>query len=155
MTHTSRRNLIKGAFSIPLTIVGLPAMAQSRLSLHLGSGQPTTLPWVGLISTVFKEEIRRRAAGKYDINFQESYGGQLYKNNATLSSVAEGIVDIGWVFSPLEAARLPLNSVYGSAPFCTEQLPILLKVMNQLHATQAAMRAEWRRTTLSIWVRWG
>lgn len=148
MTQASRRTLLKAALGLPLTFAGLPSFAQTRLGLHLGSGQPTSLPWVGLISTVFKEEIKKRAAGKYDITFQESYGGQLYKNNATLSSVAEGIVDIGWVFSPLEAARLPLNSVYGSAPFCTDQLPILLRVMNQLHTTQPAMRAEWDKNNL-------
>lgn len=148
MSYTTRRTVLKGALAIPVTFAGLPSFAQSRLSLHLGSGQPTSLPWVGLISTVFKEEITRRTAGKYEIRFQESYGGQLYKNNATLSSVAEGIVDIGWVFSPLEGARLPLNSVYGSTPFCTESLPIMLNVMNELHATQPAMRAEWEKNNV-------
>lgn len=148
MSQTNRRAVLKGALAIPLTLGGLPTFAQSRLALHLGSGQPTSLPWVGMISTVFKEEIARRTAGKYEIRFQESYGGQLYRNNATLSSVAEGIVDIGWVFSPLEAARLPLNSVYGSAPFITESLPIMLNVMNELHATQPAMRAEWEKNNV-------
>ena len=143
MDNVNRRKVLKGMAAIPLTLSGLPSFAQSRLSLHLGSGQPTSFAWVGLISTVFKEEIIRRSAGKYDIRFQESYGGQLYKNNATLSSVAEGIVDIGWVFSPLEGSRLPLNTVYGSTPFCTESLPIMLNVMNQLHAQHPAMRAEW------------
>jgi TRAP-type C4-dicarboxylate transport system substrate-binding protein len=148
MDNVNRRKVLKGMAAIPLTLSGLPSFAQTSLSLHLGSGQPTSFAWVGLISTVFKEEIIRRSAGKYNIRFQESYGGQLYKNNATLSSVAEGIVDIGWVFSPLEGSRLPLNTVYGSTPFCTESLPIMLNVMNQLHAQHPSMRAEWEKNNV-------
>jgi hypothetical protein len=39
----------------------------------------------------------------------EAYGGQLYKMNATLTSVEQGVCDIGWVFHNLEAAKMPLS----------------------------------------------
>jgi TRAP-type C4-dicarboxylate transport system substrate-binding protein len=68
-------------------------------------------------------------SGNYKIEWNEAFGGQLYKANATLTSVEEGITDIGWVFSFLEPAKLPLSQASSNAPFSTANPPILLEVM--------------------------
>lgn len=119
--------------------------------LSVGASHPTTLPWVGVISTHFVPEVSRRveALGKgYSIEWQEAYGGQLYKANATLSSVADGIVDIGWVFSNLEGAKQPLSQVTIYAPAVTDDPQLMMSVFNELNDTVPALKDEWERNNL-------
>jgi TRAP-type C4-dicarboxylate transport system substrate-binding protein len=145
------RRTFLAAAALAAATVALPAVAQQTFKLTIASSHPTTLPWVGLMSTYFVPEVTRRveALGKgYKIEWREAYGGQLYKMNATLSSVSEGIADIGWVFGNLEAAKMPLLQVSANAPFATDNLPAILDVMNELNDTHPALRAEWDKNNL-------
>lgn len=128
-----------------------PAQTGQTFRLTAGASHPVTLPWVGVISTHFIPEVNRRVAalGKgYTIEWQQSYGGQLYKANATLSSVAEGIVDVGWVFSNLEGAKQPLSQVTIYAPAVTDDPLMMMDVFNELNETVPALRDEWERNNL-------
>lgn len=119
--------------------------------LSVGASHPVTLPWVGVISSHFVPEVSRRvdALGKgYKLEWQEAYGGQLYKANATLSSVADGIVDIGWVFSSLEGASQPLSQVTIYAPAVTEDPLLMMDVFNELNENVPALKDEWERNNL-------
>src|SRR5690606_6876742 len=78
------------------------------------------------------------------------FGGALYKANATLSSVEDGVTDIGWVFSFLEVAKLPLSQVSSYAPFSTSNPPIQLEVMGELLETNDAFRNEWEQYNLKV-----
>ena len=121
------------------------ALAQETINLTIASSHPTVVPWVGMIQTHFMartDEILAEA-GKYEINWNEAFGGQLYAANATLSSVEDGITDIGWVFSFLEPAQLPLSQASSNAPFATTNVPVLLEVMQDLLENSEAFRAEW------------
>ena len=122
------------------------AHAQQVIKLTVASSHPTTLAWVGLISTYFVPEVNKRlSAGgnKYKIEWREAYGGQLYKQNATLTSVEQGVTDIGWVMTQLEAAKLPLSNVATVAPFTTDNLPLMLEVMNEITDSVPAIKKEW------------
>jgi TRAP-type C4-dicarboxylate transport system substrate-binding protein len=124
------------------------ARAQQTFKLTIASSHPTTLPWVGLMSTLFVPEVNKRveALGKgYRIEWREAYGGQLYKANATLSSVEQGVTDIGWVFHNLESARLPLNQFGTVTPFTTDDVRVVLDVVNQMHDQVPVLRQEWER----------
>jgi TRAP-type transport system periplasmic protein len=145
-----RRTLVTAALAATLG-VALPAAAQQTFNLTIASSHPTTLPWVGLMSTLFVPEVNKRveALGKgYKINWREAYGGQLYKMNATLSSVEQGVTDIGWVFGNLEGAKMPLLQVSANAPFASDNLPVILEVMNELNETVPALRAEWDKNNM-------
>src|SRR3990167_5738188 len=99
------------------------AHAQQTFKLTIASSHPTTLPWVGLMSTLFVPEVNKRVAALnkgYNIEWREAYGGQLYKMNATLTSVEQGVTDIGWVFANLEASKMPLTQVATVTPFTTD-----------------------------------
>lgn len=144
-----KRQFIQGAVGAALAASGvLPARAQQTLKLTIASSHPTTVPWVGLMSTVFVPEVNKRveALGKgYRIEWREAYGGQLYKANATLTSVEQGVTDIGWVFHNLEAAKMPLAQFGTVTPFTTDDVRIILEVVNQMHETIPALRREWER----------
>jgi TRAP-type C4-dicarboxylate transport system substrate-binding protein len=142
-----RRHLL--AATAALATLGPAAAAAETFKLTIASSHPTTLAWVGLMQTHFVPEVNRRlqeAGGRHTIEWREAFGGQLYKQNATLSSVEQGITDIGWVFTQLEAAKMPLFNVTTVTPFTTDRLPVILDVMNELVASQPAMAREWDRS---------
>lgn len=129
----------------------LPAAANQTFKLTIASSHPPALPWVGLMSTLFVPEVNKRveALGKgYKIEWREAYSGQLYKMNATLSSVAEGVADIGWVFASLEAAKMPLAQFTTVTPFTTDDVRIVLDIANEMNEKVPALKAEWDRNNL-------
>lgn len=128
----------------------LAASAQQVINLTVASSHPTTIPWVGFIKDVFMPEVDKRlaAGGKYRIQWREAFGGQLYKANATLTSVEQGITDIGWVFSYLEPAKMPLSQVSAHTPFTTSDTRIVLGAMTEMIEKNPAFKAEWDKYNL-------
>jgi TRAP-type C4-dicarboxylate transport system substrate-binding protein len=152
MSTTTRRPLIRtllGSAALALA-AGLPgaALAQQAFKLTIAPSHPVTLPWVGLMSTLFVPEVNKRVAALnkgYRIEWREAYGGQLYKMNATLSSVEQGVTDIGWVFHNLEAAKMPLSQFGTVTPFTTDDVRIILDVANEMNEKVPALKREWER----------
>lgn len=139
--------LLAGAIAFPGA-----ALAQETIKLTVASSHPLVIPWVGMIKSHFMAETDRLLAekGNYKIEWQEAFGGQLYKANATLTSVEEGVTDIGWVFSFLEAAKLPLSQVSSYAPFATANPPVQLAVMAELLETNDSFKKEWEQYNLKV-----
>jgi len=134
--------------------IALPgaALAQETINLTIASSHPTVIPWVGMMKSHFMARTDEILAeeGNYEIAWNEAFGGQLYKANATLSSVEDGITDIGWVFSFLEPAKLPLSQASSYAPFSTANPPVQLDVMSELFETNDAFRDEWESNNLKV-----
>ncbi|MBL0933798.1 MAG: C4-dicarboxylate TRAP transporter substrate-binding protein [Rhizobiaceae bacterium] len=126
------------------------ALAQETIDLTVASSHPTTIPWIGLIQSHFMPEVDRILAetGEYEINWQEAFGGQLYNATATLSSVEDGVTDIGWVFSYLEAAAMPLSQVTAYTPFSTNNVPVQLETMRALYESVPEFKEEWEQYNL-------
>jgi TRAP-type C4-dicarboxylate transport system substrate-binding protein len=147
-----KRTFVTTALVAALMSAGLgTAQAQQTFKLTIASSHPTSLPWVGLMSTLFVPEVNKRveALGKgYKIEWKESYGGQLYKMNATLASVGSGIADIGWVFANLEAAKMPLTQFATVTPFATGDIRMLLQVANEMNEKVPALKAEWDKNNV-------
>ncbi|MDU8912319.1 C4-dicarboxylate TRAP transporter substrate-binding protein [Aestuariicoccus sp. MJ-SS9] len=143
---TYLRGVVLGA------LLAVPVHAQETISLTVASSHPTVVPWVGMIKTHFMARTDEILAetGNYEIAWNEAFGGQLYKANATLSSVEEGITDIGWVFSFLEQAKLPLSQASSNAPFATSNPALQLEVHQELLETNEAFRNEWEQYNLKV-----
>jgi TRAP-type C4-dicarboxylate transport system substrate-binding protein len=150
MNH--RRLFTQLALSAALATAFAPAaFAQQTFKLTIASSHPVGLPWVGLMSTLFVPEVNKRveALGKgYKIEWREAYGGQLYKMNATLTSVEQGVADIGWVFHNLEAAKMPLSQFTTVTPFTTDDVRIMLAIANEMNEKVPALKAEWDKNNL-------
>jgi TRAP-type transport system periplasmic protein len=132
--------------------VAMPAAGQEAIPLTIASSHPTAIPWVGMIQTHFMartDEILAQT-GTYRIEWQEAFGGTLYRANATLSSVEDGITDIGWVFSMLEGGQLPLSQVSSFTPFATNNPPAQLQVMWDLLENNADFANEWSQYGLVV-----
>jgi len=139
--------LVAAAMAVPTV-----ASAQETIDLTVASSHPLVIPWVGMIKSHFMAETDRLLAekGNYKINWNEAFGGSLYKANATLTSVQEGVTDIGWVFSFLEGAKLPLSQASTYAPFATANPPVQLAVMADLLENNEAFRNEWEQYNLKV-----
>ncbi|ADZ70898.1 C4-dicarboxylate TRAP transporter substrate-binding protein [Polymorphum gilvum] len=139
--------LAAGAIALPLA-----AHAQETIKLTVASSHPTTIPWVGMIKSHFMAETDRILAekGNYKIEWQEAFGGTLYKANATLTSVEQGVTDVGWVFSFLEGAKLPLSQVSTYTPFTTSNPPAQLATMAELLDAVPEFRKEWEQYNLVV-----
>lgn len=144
---TLRRGIAAGLFAAALPLAATTAHAQQTINLTIASSHPTTIPWVGFMQSVFMPEVDKRlaAGGKYKIAWREAFGGQLYKANATLSSVEQGITDIGWVFSYLEPSKMPLSQVSVHTPFTTSDTRVVLGAMVEMIEKVPAFRQEWDR----------
>jgi TRAP-type C4-dicarboxylate transport system substrate-binding protein len=146
------RNYIRAALAAALLVTAIGgAQAQQAFKLTIASSHPVTLPWVGLMSTLFVPEVNKRVAALnkgYKIEWREAYGGQLYKMNATLTSVEQGVTDIGWVFHNLEAAKMPLSQFGTVTPFTTDDVRVVLEVANELNENVPALKKEWDRNNM-------
>lgn len=152
MTPIRFPSITRRALAVGLAAVALPlaASAQQTINLTIAASHPTTIPWVGFMQSVFMPEVDKRlaAGGKYKVQWKEAFGGQLYKANATLTSVEQGITDIGWVFSYLEPSKMPLAQVSAHTPFTTSDTRIVLGAMTELIEKNAAFRNEWDKYNL-------
>jgi TRAP-type C4-dicarboxylate transport system substrate-binding protein len=146
------RFIAKALVAGAVALTPLAATAQETINLTVASSHPLAVPWVGMIKSHFMARTDEILAetGNYKIEWQEAFGGQLYKINATLTSVEEGITDIGWVFSFLEPAKLPLSQASSYAPFATANPPAQLAVMWELLESNEAFREEWEQYNLKV-----
>ncbi len=144
--------ILFGLFTASLIALPSAASAQETISLTIASSHPTVIPWVGMMKTHFMARTDEILAqkGDYKIEWNEAFGGQLYKANATLTSVEQGITDIGWVFSFLEPAKLPLSQASSYAPFATVNPSLQLEVMQDLLEKNEAFRKEWEQYNLKV-----
>ncbi|MBP0481802.1 C4-dicarboxylate TRAP transporter substrate-binding protein [Sagittula salina] len=133
-------------------LLAMPVHAEEVIDLTVASSHPTVVPWVGMIQTHFMARTDEILAetGNYRIAWNEAFGGQLYKANATLTSVEDGITDVGWVFSFLEQAKLPLSQASSNAPFSTSNPALQLEVHQQLLESNEAFRNEWEQHNLKV-----
>ncbi|HWK64623.1 MAG TPA: C4-dicarboxylate TRAP transporter substrate-binding protein [Rhizobiaceae bacterium] len=139
--------LLGVAMAFPVT-----AHSQETIELTVASSHPLAIPWVGMIKSHFMAETDRILAekGNYKIAWNEAFGGSLYKANATLTSVQEGVTDVGWVFSFLEGAKLPLSQASTYTPFATANPPVQLQVMWDLLDSNEAFKKEWEQYNLKV-----
>ncbi|MBA4797069.1 MAG: C4-dicarboxylate TRAP transporter substrate-binding protein [Rhizobiales bacterium] len=144
--------ILFGLFTASLIALPSVASAQETISLTIASSHPTVIPWVGMMKTHFMARTDEILAqkGDYKIEWNEAFGGQLYKANATLTSVEQGITDIGWVFSFLEPAKLPLSQASSYAPFATVNPSLQLEVIQDLLEKNDAFREEWEQYNLKV-----
>ncbi|MBX3653065.1 MAG: C4-dicarboxylate TRAP transporter substrate-binding protein [Ramlibacter sp.] len=147
-----KRKFLHTTLAAALLAAGLStAQADQTFKLTIASSHPVALPWVGLMSTLFVPEVNKRVAALnkgYKIEWREAYGGQLYKMNATLTSVEQGVTDIGWVFHNLEAAKMPLSQFGTVTPFTTDDVRIILDVANEMNEKTPALRKEWEKNNM-------
>lgn len=147
MSYTIRMGVVALTLAIA---AGGPAVAQKTFNLTIGAPLPDRFGPVAAIKNYFVPGVTRRLAeqGKYKINWREAYGGQLYKSNASITSLQDGIADFGMVFTAVEGSRLPLSQVSAYAPGVTGDNRLMARVINEMMETYPPLKAEWDRNEI-------
>ncbi len=146
----SRRHMVGMIGAAGASVLFAPNIARgaNRIKLTIASSHPTAVPWVGTMQKHVVPETNKRlkAMGSdIQVTWTESYGGALYKFDKTLEAVEQGLTDIGWVGTLWEASKMPLQNVSYHTPFVSDDMPAMLKVMNDMHADLSAMTEAWTR----------
>ncbi len=150
MTQISRRKTLGLMGATAVSALSMPSIgrAANKVKLTIASSHPTVVPWVGTMQKhVVPETNKRLEAMGSDVRvtWTESYGGALYKFDKTLEAVEQGLTDIGWVGTLWEESKMPLQNVTYYAPFVSDDMPTMLKVMNEMHAEMADLNGAWGR----------
>jgi TRAP-type transport system periplasmic protein len=149
----SRRGLLLSSGAAALAAPAVPARAQERIELTIGSSFPTAVAWVQPGQSYFMPEVNRRlsaAGGRFAITWKEAWGGTLFRTNASVQAVGDGVVDIGYVWSMLEASKLPLSQVSLNTPFATSDCAIVGASIHDTIDKVGALRLEWERNGLKF-----
>ena len=145
MQRVTRRNALKKIGAVAATL-SAPAIvrAQQSVRITIAASHPLGNIFIGMMKNVFQSEVDKRlAATKHHIQWREAYGGSLYKFQETLKAVRDNITDVGWVGSVFEPANMPLQNVTYFSPFATDNLPLVISVIDELHRKVPAMMQTW------------
>ncbi|MBK7720558.1 MAG: C4-dicarboxylate TRAP transporter substrate-binding protein [Simplicispira sp.] len=147
-----RRTLHRLTLAATLALVATGAAhAQQTIRLTAAGGHPPVFLWVKLIDEFFIPEVDKRlaaAGGQTKIDWTRAWGGTLIKIGSESKGIADGVADIGFVGTIFEAPRFPLQNVSYFAPFGSNDIGTVTKVVNQLQHDVPAMGGTWTKNGL-------
>jgi TRAP-type C4-dicarboxylate transport system substrate-binding protein len=145
-----RRLFLATAFAAALGF-GNPAAAQQTIKLTASAGHPPSFLWVRVLDEFLIPEVDKRlaaAGGKYKIEWTRAWGGTLAKVGQESVAIKDGVADIGWVGTLFEAARFPLQNVTYYAPFGSNDVALISKIITNLQDKHPAMADAWTKNNL-------
>ena len=137
--------------NVGLAVIGLNltvgVVRAETISLTVVAGHPPITKGVAGVRDFFIPEVDRRlaeAGSTYSIDWTQAYAGAVADVNGVLEAVESGIADFGYVPHVIEGNNLPLEQITYVAPFGTDNLPLLMEVIDRLHAEVPQMDEAWR-----------
>ena len=137
------------AFVAVLPLFAQPAAAQEKINLTIAAGQaPRALKPLQLVTDSFIPEVKKaiKDAGlKVEIVWKEAYAGSLLKPTRVLEGVKDGIAEVGFEPTIFHPDKLPLENITFVVPFVTNDVSMVSKAMNKLHATFPEYAAQYSK----------
>ena len=145
-----RRLLLATAAALALGGLTAPAQAQQTIRLTAAAGHPPVFLWIKLVDEFFIPEVDKRlaAAGKHKIDWTKAWGGTLIKLGSESKGIADGVADFGFVGTIFEAPKFPMQNVSYFAPFGTDDIAVITKVVNDMQTSIPAMGQAWTKNGL-------
>lgn len=143
MSHLPMKSALIGALCLTATSVGA-----ETFQMTVVAGHPPATKGVAAVRDFFIPEIDRRlveAGGEHSIEWTEAYAGSVADVRGVLEAVEDGIADFGYVPHLFEADNVPLEQITYVTPFGTNDLPLLMQVISQLHDEIPAIGESWAR----------
>jgi len=149
-TMKPRRLLLATAAALALGGLTAPAQAQQTIRLTAAAGHPPVFLWIKLVDEFFIPEVDKRlaAAGKHKIDWTKAWGGTLIKLGSESKGIADGVADFGFVGTIFEAPKFPMQNVSYFAPFGTDDIAVITKVVNDMQTSIPAMGQAWTKNGL-------
>jgi TRAP-type C4-dicarboxylate transport system substrate-binding protein len=141
-------NLPFGSVLIGALCLTATSINAETFQLTVVAGHPPITKGVAAVRDYFIPEVDRRlaaAGGAHSITWTEAYAGSVADVNGVLEAVEAGIADFGYVPHLFEADKVPLEQITYVTPFGTDDLPLLMQIITQLHEEIPAFDEGWRR----------
>ncbi len=130
-------------------LLATAASAQDKINLTIAAGQaPRALKPLQLVTDVFIAEVNKgiKEAGlKVEIVWKEAYAGSLLKPTRVLEGVRDGIAEVGFEPTIFHPDKLPLENITFVVPFVTNDVSMVSKAMNKMHATFPEYTAQYEK----------
>lgn len=141
------RILLSVAF-VASTIALADTAQATTYNVTFAGGHGTHLPWMKAIKEFYIPEVDKRlaeAGGKDKIVWTEAFGGTLAKVGGVLEAVQEGVADMAMVYTIFEPAKLPLMSVTFLAPFGSDDVTLISKIIVEMNAEMPELKEHWAK----------
>lgn len=122
-----------------------PAGAAETINLTAVSGYPPIVAWTGQFSKFFIPEVEKRLGktGKYTINWNEAYSGQIAKPGGEFEATQNGLADVGLLVVPLATDKVPAYAASFYTPFVTKDVVLASNITDAMAEKFPAMAAAW------------
>lgn len=144
----ARSKLLLSAALVASAAAFAGAAQAKDYKITFAGGHGTHLPWMKAIKEFYIPEVNKRlaaAGGKDKIEWTEAFGGTLAKTGGVLEAVQEGIADMGMVYTIFEPAKLPLMSVTFLAPFGSNDVTLISRIIVEMNAEMPELKAHWAK----------
>ena len=121
-----------------------PVHAQEIVKLTAASGLSQASAGTGMMANFFLPEVNKRLAekGEYQVEWTTGWGGSIASQFDMLEAVEDGIVDIAYVNTLHESAKLPMEQVSFVTPFGPQDVKTALKIFNKVRQAVPEMDEE-------------
>ncbi|WP_298493285.1 C4-dicarboxylate TRAP transporter substrate-binding protein [uncultured Maritimibacter sp.] len=109
---------------LALPVLATPALAAETIRMTIAAGLPVHSTGVSYLENLLIPEVDRRLAetGDYQIEWTKGWGGTIAGQFDMFEAVEDGIVDIAYVNTLFEGAKLPLEQITFVTPFGSTDL---------------------------------
>jgi TRAP-type C4-dicarboxylate transport system substrate-binding protein len=148
MTATKTLTGILGAGL--LLALAQPAAAQT-VKMTAVAGHPVIFPWVKLADEFFIPEVDKRLAAansKAKFEWTRAWGGTAVKLGSESGAIKDGLAELAFVSTIFEAPKFPLQNVSYVAPFMTDDVAMMSKVIKGVQAKVPAMAEAWTKNNM-------
>ena len=146
MKRISRRQLLAAAVAAgAVTVTATPSWS-AAFNITVAAGHPPHFLWVKLLQDYFIPEVdeRLKAGGTHSIAWTQGYGGTIAKIGGVLEAIEEGLVEMGFVGTIFEAAKMPLQNVSYVCPFGSADIGAVTGAIGALQQEIPAMGEAWK-----------
>jgi TRAP-type C4-dicarboxylate transport system substrate-binding protein len=135
------------AIAITATAFTVPASAAETIKLTAISGYPPAASWVKAMIEAFIPAVDAELAksGKYKIDWNEAFSGQVVKPRGELEGIETGLGDLGIVVTAFHTDKLPLYKLSYVTPFVSTDLGLIVKTVDAMQAKFPAWDAAWAK----------
>ena len=120
--------------ALVLTTFPIAVSAQQVIKLTAMDGYPERALWVKEFIEFYMPEVDKRlaATGKYKIEWQKAFGGQIVKPRGEFDGVKNGLGDIAIITTVFYEDKLPLSNVPYFTPFSSGNPKVVAKIIDDL-----------------------
>lgn len=146
MSRLLRRSFVAGvaAMGVLSPLAAVPATAAETIKMIAIDGYPERSMWVKEFANFFIPRVNEELArtGKYEIDWQQAYGGQIVKPRGVLDGIKLGLGDIGIVTTIFHNSALPSQAVAAATPMVSTDARVVAKAVDEIAKEYPQMQAE-------------